>query len=131
ATVFRQLADVNGDGLDDLLVLQRDGDARYQIWVAAATGDGFASPALWWDSALSDIPFDPTTLVRFVAGDFTGDGRMDAGLLVSSATPPPPAPTPAPSEPGTSSEPNASAAPSEPSNPGGSMIPGASQPPPG
>src|SRR5205823_6068167 len=51
ATVFRQLADVTGDGLDDLLVLQREGDARYQIWVAAATGDGFASPALWWDSA--------------------------------------------------------------------------------
>jgi hypothetical protein len=124
ATVFRQLADMNGDGLDDLLVLQRAGDARYQIWVATATGDGFASPALWWDSALSDIPFDPTTVVRFVAGDFTGDGRVDAGLLVSSATPLPP--TPAPTEPGAST-PGASAAPSEPATPGPSAIAGASE----
>src|SRR5205814_1336667 len=92
---------------------------------------GFASPALWWDSALSDIPFDPATLVRFVAGDFTGDGRVDAGLLVSGVAPPPPAPTPVPSDPGASAEPSASAAPGEPSNPGASMIPGASQPAPG
>src|SRR6185369_8260238 len=95
-TIFRQLADVTGDRLDDILILQRLDDGHYQIWVAASTGDAFAPPQLWWESALSSVAFAPGALVRFVAGDFTGDGRADAGLLVAGSAPPEPEPTPTP-----------------------------------
>ena len=98
-TLFRQVADVTGDRLDDLLILQRLGEGHYQVWVSASVGDGFAPPALWWESALSNVVFTPGALVRFVVGDFTGDGRPDAGLLVASesVTLPAPAPTATPS----------------------------------
>jgi len=93
-TLFRQVADVTGDRLDDLLILQRIGEGHYQVWVAASVGDGFAPPQLWWESALSNVVFAPGALVRFVVGDFTGDGRPDAGLLVASEPVAVPAPTP-------------------------------------
>ena len=98
-TVFRQLADVTGDRLDDMLILQRFGDAQYQIWVSPSTGDAFGPPQLWWESAGSGIAFAPGALVRFVVGDFTADGRADVGLLVAGAAAvpsPTPAPTPTP-----------------------------------
>jgi hypothetical protein len=110
-TVFRHLADVTGDRLDDILILQRLGEGHYQIWVAASTGDAFAPPQLWWESALSSVAFAPGALVRFVAGDFTGDGRPDAGLLVARSAPPAPeaTPTPSPVPIPSPSEPSASA----------------------
>ena len=74
-TVFRAVADMTNDHLDDLLILQRAGDDRYQVWVAPSVGDGFGAPMLWWDSVGSAIPIDPGALVRFAAADFTGDGR--------------------------------------------------------
>jgi hypothetical protein len=99
-TIFRAVADVTGDRLDDIVLLQRLDDGHYQIWVAASVGDGFAPPTLWWESALSNVEFAPTALVRFAAGDFTGDGKPDAALLVASdgtvQPPPPPTPTPTP-----------------------------------
>lgn len=134
-TIFRAMADVTGDRLDDILLLQRVGDGHYQIWVSASVGDGFAPPTLWWESALSNIQFAPNALVRFAAGDFTGDGRPDVALLIAtdgqtpapspSATPTPtptPEPTPTPTDtpiptavigaPVTGTDPNATPAPS-------------------
>ncbi len=95
-TVFRQLAEVTGDHLDDMLILQRVGDSQYQVWVAASTGDAFGLPQLWWDSLGAAVPIEPGALVRFVAGDFTGDGLADAGLLVAGALVPVPVPNPLP-----------------------------------
>ena len=95
-TVFRQLADVTGDHLDDMLILQRVGDSQYQVWVAPSTGDAFDPPQLWWDSLGAAVPIAPGALVRFVAGDFTGDGLADAGLLVAGSPVPAPTPNPLP-----------------------------------
>jgi hypothetical protein len=98
-TVFRAVADMTNDHLDDLLILQRAGDDRYQVWVAPSVGDGFGAPMLWWDSLGSGITIEPGALVRFAAGDFTGDGLADAALLVAGPPGSPPAagPTPTPS----------------------------------
>jgi hypothetical protein len=60
------VADVTGDGLDDLVLGGRPFDRPDSIHVAVSEGDGFAAPQPWWASDLSD-GYQWT-------GDFDGDG---------------------------------------------------------
>lgn len=61
------LADVNGDGLDDIVARNSSG----QIHVNLATGTGFASQQMWGFWATS------VDWQNVQAGDFNGDGKMD------------------------------------------------------
>jgi len=106
STLFRQRADVNGDHLADLVTLMRGADGSYQIWVALGSPAGFQSPVLWWAGLGSSLGITPTSSIRFVLGDFNGDGPADAAIMTGEpATPipgvPNPTPTPVPTPTGT------------------------------
>ncbi|GLH99981.1 M23 family metallopeptidase [Phytohabitans aurantiacus] len=70
--------DFTGDGRGDVGMLYNYGNARSALFVAASTGTGFGWPQMWWDSGVGNFEAERT---KVVAGDFTGDGRADAGLL--------------------------------------------------
>jgi hypothetical protein len=61
--------------LADVVVLGNNGS---KLYVARATGDGFASPTS------QDVP-DGVNAQRLVVGDFDGDLRADAGLISETA----------------------------------------------
>lgn len=69
-------ADVTNDRRADLLVLQRSAVGA-NLLVLAATDVGYADPVTWW----SDSRGLGARELRLVAGDFDGDGVVDAGLL--------------------------------------------------
>jgi len=114
-TMFRQRVDVNGDGLDDLVVLVGNGDGTMTLWVAAATGGALGPATPWWTGSPLDIGYTQTGGIRFVAGDFDGDGLGDAMLLVGQPVVAAPQPIPTPSTgPGGSPAPSADPTPGVP-----------------
>ncbi|NYJ03010.1 hypothetical protein HNR19_003708 [Nocardioides thalensis] len=50
---FNAIADLTGDGLDDIALVGSPYGDKDSIWVAESTGDGFKEPTKWWDSDLS------------------------------------------------------------------------------
>ena len=119
ATLFRQLADVNGDRLADLVTLSRTTDGNYEISVALASPSGFEPPVPWWTGPPEAPGITPMSSIRFVVGDFNGDGLGDAAVLTGEPAPPiAGTPIPAPSA-ASSRGPGESASPAPSEAPGG------------
>ena len=76
-------ADINGDGLDDLLIAHQTGDAAVRIDVATSNGAGYGKPVTCYSGGVGAAVADASWL----SGDFSGDGRIDAALLVRGAEP--------------------------------------------
>ena len=74
----RLVADVNGDGLSDIVAFGTrvvSGVATAGAWVALSQGTSFAAPGNW-SSAFSGTSWSPEQTPRLVA-DVNGDGRAD------------------------------------------------------
>lgn len=85
--------DVTYDGRDDLLALTATSDTAVRLDYAASDGAADYLPfATWWEGDLGI----PVADVRLLTSDFTADGKVDAGLLLTT---PPAEPAPAEGEP--------------------------------
>ncbi len=71
------LADVNGDGRDDIVAFT--GGALADVYVALSTGSGFGASAKWHDSFAMGLS-QPRL------GDFTGDGKADIASFTGDDT---------------------------------------------
>jgi len=69
------IADVNGDGKQDLLVINSCGSCNSRIGVLLGNGDGTFQPATTYDSGGADA-------VSVQAADLNGDGKID--LIVAN-----------------------------------------------
>lgn len=85
-TLGRVSADVTGDGIDELLILVRDGTTDQHVAVLKASGGAYNDPVTWWNSATAGVAFPNVRGgkpgVQLLAGDFDADGVDDAALLV-------------------------------------------------
>jgi hypothetical protein len=70
--------DANGDGWDDLVVARKTGASSVKLSVARSDGTGYINEVRWWSG---DVPGDAAH-ARLLTGDFNGDGRADAALLL-------------------------------------------------
>ncbi len=77
-----QVADVDGDGVHDLLSDNSGDSAPLRLSVARGTGDGAFEA-----SVISSFPIDATTVFGVQAGEFTGDGLDDVIVGVGAAVP--------------------------------------------
>ncbi|MCU0484379.1 MAG: VCBS repeat-containing protein, partial [Chloroflexi bacterium] len=77
ALLGRGTADLDADGRLDLVQLVAGADDTVSVQVMAATGAGLAPARTWWTSAAGQF----TGQLSLVTGDFSGDGRGDAGIL--------------------------------------------------
>ncbi|MFC0627327.1 RICIN domain-containing protein [Kribbella deserti] len=73
-----QVADVNGDGKDDVVTLYENSGTDASLKVFRSTGTAFAL-AEWWRDTTT---FDPARTALAV-GDFSADGKEDVGLIYS------------------------------------------------
>lgn len=64
-----ETGDIDGDGKDDLILVGDPSLERDGLHVALSEGDGFAAPAQWYDSDLSDS--------QLWFGDFDGDDKPE------------------------------------------------------
>ncbi len=71
-----KLADVNGDGLKDLVAFSNDGTGA--IWVALSNGWGFSAGQLWNASGIC------TTGQQCEMGDVDGDGKADVVVFTKA-----------------------------------------------
>jgi hypothetical protein len=74
----QMLADLNGDGLLDLVSSHRQSTGGLHLWAHVSTGSSFVGPTVWADLRTGGWSYADS---RQVAGDVTGDGRDD---IVSS-----------------------------------------------
>ncbi|NUT33886.1 MAG: VCBS repeat-containing protein [Hamadaea sp.] len=67
---YPAVADVNGDGKDDVITFTQGPDTAADVYVALSTGTSFAASAKWHDlfAVGSELPR---------VGDVTGDGKAD------------------------------------------------------
>ena len=79
-------ADMNRDGLDDLVLLAKTGDTSARVDLAQSNGREYEPPQAWWSGDLG-LPVDGA---RLLVADYTATGRLDVGVLLNA---PPPAPT--------------------------------------
>lgn len=70
--------DANGDGLDDLVIARQTGPTSIRLSVARSDGNDYLAPAGWWSG---DLGADPDK-AKLLVGDWNGDGRSDAALLL-------------------------------------------------
>ena len=73
-----QVADVDGDGKDDIVALYENSSTDASLKVFRSTGTAFTLSE-WWRDTTS---FDPAR-TALAAGDFSGDGKEDVGLFYS------------------------------------------------
>jgi hypothetical protein len=71
------VADVDGDGLTDLVAYGQTRRSQVSVWVFKNNGEGFDEPARW--AKLENASYGSTTLVP---GDFDGDGTDDLFAVV-------------------------------------------------
>ena len=74
----QMLADLNGDGLLDLVSSHRQSTGGLHLWAHVSTGSSFVGPTVWSNLRTGGWSYADS---RQVAGDVTGDGRDD---IVSS-----------------------------------------------
>lgn len=93
ATLGRALADLDGDGDEELVTLIDEGGSAQRLDVRHPSGFGLDAPdsGLAWDSATAGVAFeswrDGKPAVRIVAGDVDADGDDDLMLVVTGADP--------------------------------------------
>lgn len=75
------VADLNGDGKDDIVQIDGPGDS---INVAFGTASSFDPLALFYDNT-PGFTYDPDNNVSIVFGDFNGDGFDDVGYMTNEA----------------------------------------------
>jgi hypothetical protein len=68
--------DFDGDRRCDVGIFYDKGSPSSQFLVARSTGTAFEAPREWWSSAAWD-----GRLTKVTAGDLTGDGMADVGML--------------------------------------------------
>lgn len=80
--------DFNGDGKTDAGVFYNYGQAagvnRSGLWTQASNGAGFDNPLKVWDSVASGTGSFDGDRSKALAGDFTGDGKTDVGVLYNN-----------------------------------------------
>jgi hypothetical protein len=81
-------ADVNGDDLEDLVVLARapEGGLRIDVALAADGSGALTPPTTWWQGGADAIGWDGSAGVRVAAGDVDKDGEADL-LVVGGQAP--------------------------------------------
>jgi hypothetical protein len=70
--------DFNGDGKADIGVLYNVGTLNTNLDVLTSTGSSFNAPQVWYASGAGNWDWNAS---KPVAGDFTGDGKTDVGVL--------------------------------------------------
>ena len=71
--------DFNGDGRTDVAEFYDYGSSQTKLWVHwSQVGDTFSGPVLQWDSGQWVWIWGDS---KFVAGDFTGDGKTDIAAI--------------------------------------------------
>ncbi|MEU6864046.1 transglycosylase family protein [Streptomyces sp. NPDC046876] len=81
--------DFNGDGKTDVGVLynngqQADGKNITALWTFTSTGSTFGAPVKQWDNDDRTTGSWNWDRSKIVAGDFTGDGKADVGVLYNN-----------------------------------------------
>lgn len=96
-------ADMDRDGLDDLVMLTRTGDTTVRVDVARSNGAGYEVPQEWWSGDLGLL----VNSARLLVADYTASGRLDVGLLLNDPAPEPEDAEPEPADAGPLPPPHA------------------------
>ncbi|MFI1975202.1 FG-GAP-like repeat-containing protein [Streptomyces wedmorensis] len=78
--------DFDNDGKDDVGILynngqQTDGTNVTALWTLTSTGTDFTNPSKKWDNVSTSFGSWNWDRSKMVAGDFSGDGKTDIGVL--------------------------------------------------
>jgi RHS repeat-associated protein len=76
------IADANGDGLSDLIVVDRRGSSAAPS-IEIKVGVSLGWPFLWRSQITSMSAPDATQKSRVLTGDFNGDGRADVAVVIA------------------------------------------------